>query len=102
MYVNCVFILYLFVRCLRTDCYHITPKMEQYMKVLDITDEDFVHNCDHLEKDSDLEHTLGLVGELNIVQSNIRGLIGKQSSVIQETKTENPNIQIDIYILCEA
>ena len=72
------------------------------MKTLSILDEDFIDNCDYLETDSDLDHTLGLDNELNIIQLNIRGLFGKQNTLIQETTPNNPNKKIDIYILCET
>ena len=76
--------------------------MDPSLKVLDITDEDFIDNCDYLDNDTDLHYTLGSENDLNIAQINIRGLIGKQSSIIKETTIENSNKTIDLYILCET
>ena len=72
------------------------------LKILDTTDEDFVDNCDYLDNDTDLHSTLGNEDDLNIAQINIRGLIRKQSSLIEETILENSNRIIDLYILCET
>ena len=96
MYSVCIeMLLVLFVCALTaTGCKLKILSMEQNMKVLSITDD--------LEIDNDLEHTLGYEDELNIVQLNIRGLISKQTSLIQETVSKNPNKKIDIFILCET
>ena len=88
-----------FVTCV---CIMTLRSMNSEMKTLSISDEDFIDNCDYLETDSDLDHTLGLDNELNIIQLNIRGLFGKQNTLIQETTPNNPNKKIDIYILCET
>ena len=72
------------------------------MRKLSIANEDFIDNCDYLETDSDLDHTLGVSDDLNIIQLNIRGLIGKQQTLIHETTPKNPNKKVDIYILCET
>ena len=76
--------------------------MDLSLKVLDITDEDFIDNCDNLDNDTELHYTLGTEYDLNIAQINIRGLIGKQSSIIKERRVENSNKTIDLYILCET
>ena len=70
------------------------------LKTLDITDEDFVDNCNYLDYETDLDSLLGSKDNLNIAQINIRGLIGKQSSLIQETTPDSRTI--DLYILCET
>ena len=49
-----------------------------------------------------MDHTLGFDDDLNIVQLNVRGLFGKQQTLIQETASNYPNKKIDIYILCET
>ena len=49
-----------------------------------------------------MDHTLGFDDDLNIVQLNVRGLFGKQQTLIQETASKNPNKKIDIYTLCET
>ena len=83
-------------------CILTLTSMNSEMKTLSIADEDFIDNCDYLETDNDLDHTLGLENDLNIIQLNIRGLFGKQNTLIQETTPNNPNKKIDIYILCET
>ena len=45
---------------------------------------------------------MGCEDDLNVVQLNIRGLIGKQNSLIPETRSKNPDEKADIYILCET
>ena len=44
---------------------------------------------------------MSLNDDLNIIQLNIRGLIGKQQTLIQETTPKNSIKKVDIYILCE-
>ena len=93
-------LLFLFLHCI-CDTRHL--KMydnDTLLKTLDITDEDFVDNCNYLDYETDLESLLGGKDDLNIAQINIRGLIGKQSSLIQETTPDNSTI--DLYILCET
>ena len=68
------------------------------MKALSITDENLI-DCDCLEKDTDLEHTLGDEEDLNIVQLNIRGLISKQTSLIQETLSKNPYKNLHLHFM---
>ena len=48
--------------------------MNSEMKTLSIADEDFTDNCYYLETENDLDYTLGLDNDLNIIQLNIRGL----------------------------
>ena len=76
--------------------------LNPHMQELSIDDENLIDNCDYLETENDLDHTLGVSDELNIIQLNIRGLIGKQQNLIQETTTNNGNKKVDIYILCET
>ena len=76
--------------------------LDLQMQKLSIVDKDFFDNCNYLETDNDLDHTLGVSDDLNIIQLNIRGLIGKQQALIQETAPKNPNKKVDIYILCET
>ena len=45
---------------------------------------------------------MGCEDDLNVVQLKIRGLIGKQNSLIPETRSKNPDEKVDIYILCET
>ena len=59
--------------------------LNPYMQELSTDDEDLIDNCDYLETENDLDHTLGVSDDLNIIQLNIRGLIGKQKNLIQET-----------------
>ena len=101
MYTTCIFVLFSLLNCICIDC-DTRLNMDQTLKVLDITDEDFIDNCDYLDKDTDLHYTLGSKDDLNIAQINIRGLIGKQCSIIKETTIENSNKTIDLYILCET
>ena len=75
-------------------CTVTMTNVDLQMKTLSIADEDFI--------DNDLDHTVGLDDDLNIIQLNIRGLFGKQQTLIQETTPTNPNKKIDIYILCET
>ena len=82
-------LLFLFLHCI-WDTRHL--KMydnDTLLKTLDITDEDFVDNCNYLDYETDLDSLLGSKDDLNIAQINIRGLIGKQSSLIQETTPDN-------------
>ena len=83
-------------------CTMTLTNMNSEMRTLCIADEDFTDNCNYFETDNDLDHTLGLDDNLNIIQLNIRGLFGKQKTLIQETTPNNPNKKIDIYILCET
>ena len=83
-------------------CTVTMTNMDLQMKKLSIVDKDFIDNCDYFETDNNLDHTLGLNDDLNIIQLNIRGLIGKQQTLIQETTSKNSNKKIDIYILCET
>ena len=76
--------------------------LSPHMQELSIDDENLIDNCDYLETENDLDHTLGVSDDLNIIQLNIRGLIGKQQNLIQETTTNNDNKKVDIYILCET
>ena len=80
----------------------IQTNLNLQMQELSIADEDFINNCDYLQTDNDLDHTLGVSDDLNIIQLNIRGLIGKQQTLIQETASKNDNKKVDIYILCET
>ena len=66
-------------------CTAVPVKMHLSSKVLDLTDDNITDNCDYLDNDIDLHSILGNECDLNIVQLNIRGLIGKQSSLIRET-----------------
>ena len=63
-------------------CTAVSIKMQLSSKVLDTTDDDITDNCDYLDDDNDLNSILGKECDINIVQSNIRGLIGKQSVAI--------------------
>ena len=76
--------------------------LNPYLQELRIDDEDLIDNCDYLETENDLDHTLGVSDDLNIIQLNIRGLIAKQQNLIQETTPNNDNKKVDIYILCET
>ena len=51
--------------------------LNPHMQELSIDDEDLIDNYDYLETENDLDHTLGVCDDLNIIQLNIRGLIGK-------------------------
>ena len=64
-----LFIVYAISACTVT-----MTNMDLQMKTLSIVDEDFIDNCDYFETDNDLDHTLGLNDDLNIIQLNIRGL----------------------------
>ena len=83
-------------------CASVSIAMQLNSKVLDLTDDHITDNCDYLDDANDLNSILGTESDLNIVQSNIRGLIGKQSSLIRETTVERSNMIIDLYILCET
>ena len=76
--------------------------MENDTKRLSITDEDFIDNCEYLNEDIELDHTMGPEDDLNVVQLNTRGLISKQNSLTLETTPKNPNKKVDIYILYET
>ena len=74
--------------------------LNPHMQELSIDDKNLIDNCDYLETENDLDHTLGVSDELNIIPLNIRGLIGKQQNLIQETTTNNRNKKV--YILCDT
>ena len=76
--------------------------MDQKMQHTDMLNDYLVEDCNYLETDKDLHDLLGFVDDLNIVQLNVRGLIGKQKTLIQETTPANPNKQVDVYLLCET
>ena len=64
----------------------IQTNLNLQMQELSIADKDFIDNCDYLQTDNDLDHTLGVSNDLNIIHLNIR----------------NHNKKVDIYILCET
>ena len=43
------------------------------MQKLSIVDEDFIDNCNYLETDNDLDHTLGVSDDHNIKQTEYQG-----------------------------
>ena len=94
--------LQLFISYAIYACTMTMTNLDLQMKKLSIVDGDFIDSCDYLETDNDSDHTLDLNDDLNIIQLNIRGLTGKQQTLIQETTPKNSNKKIDIYILCET
>ena len=89
MYIKLCILLY--ITLVTFLCIVTVTNMDLKVKTLSIADEDFIDNCDYFETDHDLDHTLFSDDDLNIVQLNVRGLFGKQQTLIQENASKNPN-----------
>ena len=55
--------------------------------------------CDYLDPDSNVDILEDIDSDLNIVQLNIRGLIGKQGRLCKEIKGQNNRNKVHVYIL---
>ena len=58
--------------------------------------------CDYLDPDLNADILEDIDSDLNIVQLNIRGLIGKQGRLCKEIKGQNSRNKVHVYILNET
>ena len=58
--------------------------------------------CDYLDPDSNVDILQDTDSDLNIVQLNIRGLIGKQGKLCKEIKGQNNSNKVHVFILNET
>ena len=58
--------------------------------------------CHYLDPDSNVDILEDIDSDLNIVQLNIRGLIGKQGRLCKEIKGQNNRNKVHVYILNET
>ena len=58
--------------------------------------------CDYLDPDSNIEILEDIDSDLNIVQLNIRGLLGKQGRLCKEIKGQDNRHKVHVYILNET
>ena len=58
--------------------------------------------CDYLDPNSNVDILEDIDSDLNIVQLNIRGLIGKQGRLCKEIKGQNNRHKVHVYILNET
>ena len=69
---------------------------------LEIGNDDSYNRCDYLDPDSNADILLNNDSDLNIVQLNIRGLIGKQGKLCKEIKGKNNSNMVHVFILNET